>query len=35
MGEKSNACEVLWKNLTKRPLGRHRHIWEYNIAVDL
>jgi hypothetical protein len=35
MGEMINACRILvLKPEGKRPLGRPRHICEYNIKVD-
>jgi hypothetical protein len=36
MGERRGAYRVLVKELEgKRPLGKHKHIWEYNITVIL
>jgi hypothetical protein len=35
-GEKSNACSLLLgKPEGRRPLGRQRHRWVYNITMDL
>jgi hypothetical protein len=36
LGEERGMCRVLvGKPEGKRPLGRPRHRWEYNIKVDL
>jgi hypothetical protein len=36
MGEKRNAYRILvGKPEEKRPLGRPRHRWVYNIKIDL
>jgi hypothetical protein len=36
MGEKKNACRLLVRKLEgKRPLGRPRRRWVYNIKIDL
>jgi hypothetical protein len=36
MGENRNACRILvGKPEGKRPLGRPRHRWMYNIKIDL
>ena len=36
MGERRGVYRVLvGKPEGKRPLGRHRHKWEYNIKMDL
>ena len=36
MGERRGVCSVLVGKLEgKRPLGRPRHRWEYNIKMDL
>jgi hypothetical protein len=36
MGKKSNAYRVLVRKPEgKRPLGRHRRKWEYNIKMDV
>jgi hypothetical protein len=34
MGEKRNAYRILWE-IQKRPLGRPRRRWVYNIKMDL
>jgi hypothetical protein len=36
MGERRDAYSILvGKHEGKRPLGRHKHRWEYNIRMDL
>jgi hypothetical protein len=36
MGEMINACSILVeKPKGKRPFGRLRHRWKYNIRMDL
>jgi hypothetical protein len=36
MGEKRNTCTILvGKDEGKRPLGRSRHSWKYNIKITL
>jgi hypothetical protein len=36
MGKKRNAYRVLVEKVEgKRPLGRHRRMWEDNIKVDI
>jgi hypothetical protein len=36
MGEMRNVCKSLvGKHEGKRPLGRPRHRWEYNIKIDI
>jgi hypothetical protein len=36
MGEKKNACRIMvGMPEGKKPLGRHRRRWVYNIKMDL
>jgi hypothetical protein len=36
MGKKRNACRILMGNLEgKRPLGKPRRRWEFNIKMEL